>query len=364
MQRNTPAFETLWFDGLSRAAEASRTAQAGIPWLWHGFLAPGNVTLLTGQWKCGKTTLLAALLSRLGPGGQLAGLAVTPGKAAVVTEEGPELWQRRSDQFAFGPHLAWICRPFQAKPDPGQWLALIDHLGSLRQAHGIQLAVIDALASFLPGGENHAGQMLECLLPLQRLVGQGMALLVLHHPRKQAASPGRLARGSGALSGYVDILIEMDWHAGPTEPDRRRRLQALSRHAETPRQLVIELNAGGNDFVALGNLADVEFEERWQRLREVLAAAPRKLTRRALLARWPLDLPKIDPATLWRWLDRAVTQGLLRRAGAGRRNDPYRFWLPERDEELAEDMESFFKRLLKDKEQTLPPHNSPGEPAA
>jgi hypothetical protein len=213
----TPTFETLWHDDLARAAPPR------IPWLWHGFLAPGNVTLLTGQWKCGKTTLLAALLSRLGAGGQLAGLTVTPAKAAVVTEEGPELWQRRGEQFA-----------------------------------------------------------------------------------------------------------------------------------ETPRQLVVELNAAGTDFVALGDVADVEFDERWQQLRPVFTAAPHKLTRRGVQLRWPPDLPRIDQATLWRWLDRAVTQGLLRRAGAGRRNDPYRFWLPERDEELSEDLAVWLERLKREAEAKPP----------
>jgi AAA domain len=35
-------------------------------WLWHGFLGPGKVTLLTSQWKSGKTTLVSLLLARMG----------------------------------------------------------------------------------------------------------------------------------------------------------------------------------------------------------------------------------------------------------------------------------------------------------
>jgi hypothetical protein len=38
--------------------------------------------------------------------------------------------------------------------------------------------------------------------------------------------------------------------------------------------------------------------------------------------------------TVWRWLDRAVAQGLLRREGTGRKNDPFRFWLPDQEERL------------------------------
>ena len=43
-------FPLLWLDDLRRQAEVQRT------WLWQGYLAPGNVTLLTRAPKCGKTT--------------------------------------------------------------------------------------------------------------------------------------------------------------------------------------------------------------------------------------------------------------------------------------------------------------------
>jgi AAA domain len=54
-------------------------------WLWHGYLGPGKITLLTSQWKSGKTTLVSLLLARLPQGGQLAGLAVAPAKAFVIS---------------------------------------------------------------------------------------------------------------------------------------------------------------------------------------------------------------------------------------------------------------------------------------
>jgi hypothetical protein len=299
--------------------------------------------LLTGQWKCGKTTLLAALLSRLGAGGDFAGQALAAGKAVVVSEESPTHWQQRGEKFGFGPHLAWLCRPFRGKPTADEWLALIDHLSGLRVDHGVDLVVVDPLASFLPGhGENNAGSMLDCLLPLQRLTTRGMAVLLLHHPRKKEAPAGRLARGSGALSGYVDILLEMDWFASPTEPDRRRRLQAFSRHAETPRQVVIERNEAGTDFRSLGTVAEVEFGDRWRLLRRLLEPATEKMTRRALWDAWPTSEPPVDETTLWRWLEQAAEAGLLCRDGTGRRNDPYRFWLPEKG--FAEDPLAFMRR--------------------
>jgi hypothetical protein len=40
-------------------------------WLWHGYLGPGKVTLLTNLWKSGKTTLVSLLLARMQQGGAL-----------------------------------------------------------------------------------------------------------------------------------------------------------------------------------------------------------------------------------------------------------------------------------------------------
>ena len=85
-------------------------------WIWHGYLKPGNATLLTSQWKAGKTTLVSVLLSKMATGGTLAGLAVRPGRAIVVSEESAEHWLARDDRLHFGPNIQFICRPFRGRP--------------------------------------------------------------------------------------------------------------------------------------------------------------------------------------------------------------------------------------------------------
>src|SRR5579871_5595314 len=133
----------LWSEDLPNAV------QSQLPWLWHGYLISGAVTLLTSQWKSGKTTLASILLSRLKTGGQLAGQALAPGKAVVVSEEGPAHWLRRAQKLDFGRHVCWLCRPFRTKPRPDEWRALIDRLAGLRHQHGITLALLDPLSHFL-----------------------------------------------------------------------------------------------------------------------------------------------------------------------------------------------------------------------
>jgi len=196
-----------------------------LDWLWQGYLAPGAVTLLTGQWKEGKTTLASILLSRMKTGGQLAGLPLTAGKAVVVSEEGPDHWQRRHQKLDFGDNVGWYCRPFRGKPRLAEWSAFVDGLAQLFDRQRFALLLIDPLAAFLPGCENHAGSVLEALAPLQRLKAMGLSILALHHPRKGDPPIGQAARGSGALSDYADIVIEM--RASGPAADRRRRPGAV-----------------------------------------------------------------------------------------------------------------------------------------
>ena len=264
-------------------AELRAGGSAATHWHWDGYVAAGNSTLLTSRWKAGKTTLLSVLIARLHAGGELAGRAVRPGRVVVVSEESPEHWLARSERVSFGSNVSWLCRPFAGRPTRDDWRNLIDALAARRP----DLVVIDPLASFLPGrSENDSATVLEALLPLQKLLAGGSAVLVLHHPRKGASAPGQAARGSGALAGWADVLIEMERPAGTGEEDRRRVLHGFSRHAETPRRWVVELSADGTDYRAAADddagpdpLAATE-----DVMIGLLEDASRKLTRLEMLA--------------------------------------------------------------------------------
>jgi hypothetical protein len=311
----------LWGHQLNQAAPAS------TPWLWHGLVAPGNVTLLTSAPKAGKTTLLALLLDRLRTGGTLAGLPVRPGKALVVSEEAPAHWQARRGPLTFAEQVCFVCRPFGRKPTGAQWRQLLDHLLALHGAHGFDLAVLDTLSAFLPAGcENRADGMLEALLPLQRVAERGLALLVQHHPPKREQAPGLSSRGSGALRGFADILLELRRLRGAGADDRRRHLLALSRHPETPAEQLRKLNATGTDYVPVKAAGpEGEFAAGWQALRLVLEDARGKVTRARIEEAWP------SATTLWRWLERAAAEGRVCRSGSGRNADPFRYWLAEKE---------------------------------
>src|SRR4051812_42567850 len=142
---DAPQLPVVWSADLRDAPHAQPS------WLWQGYLTPGSVTLLTSQWKSGKTTLVSLLLARLSGGGTFAGLPLAAGKAVVVSEESLDHWQRRRQRLDFGDGVALLCRPFRGKPTPDEWLALLDGIAGLHAQHGLSLVVIDTLATFFPG---------------------------------------------------------------------------------------------------------------------------------------------------------------------------------------------------------------------
>ena len=152
-----------------------------------------------------------------------------------------------------------------------------------------------------------------------------------------------MARGSGALSGSVDILLELRACVNVAAAgDRRRRLSGFSRHRTTPERLLIELNPEGTDYASLGEDTGNEFDANWQVLSGVLEDTNKKLTRDQILELWPADFVKPKKITLWRWLDKAVTDGRVLVEGTGRRKSPFKYWLKGIEAKWATDPERLF----------------------
>jgi len=313
-----------------RPSELAQAAQVRLSWLWHGYLAPGKVTALISPSKSGKTTLASHLLMRFAQGGQLAGLPVTPGRALVVSEEAASDWAARCRKLVLGPNVQFLRRPFEgARPSDDQWRALVAGLESLHRQERLDLVVIDTLATLLPGyAESYAPKMLDCLLPLQALANLGPAIWLLHHPAKDKRADGQTSRGSGALSGFADIVMEMSCYRRARSRDRRRRICAYSRYDETPRHLIIELDAAGADYLVRTDADGTPLVQTWPEVYYLLAHATQKLSLQDMVRHWPTEEVPPERSTLSRWLQRATEQRLIYRSGTGLKGDGFRYWLP------------------------------------
>jgi RecA-family ATPase len=185
--------ETIRFEPVPMTRLVTENACAPTQWLWKGFLARENITLCTSLWKAGKTTLLAGLLRALDSGTPFLGRPCKPGHALIVSEESPAIWAARNQAIPVGANARLVSRPFMGRPSVAQWEELLVYAELERERDTLDLLVIDTLAIFLPGrSESDPGTLLDMLTPLRRIASSGVAVFLLHHPRKAASFPLRL----------------------------------------------------------------------------------------------------------------------------------------------------------------------------
>ncbi len=99
-----------------------------------------------------------------------------------------------------------------------------------------------------------------------------------------------------ALLGHVDISIDMR-RPGGDPMTRRRRFLCLSRFTETPRQLLLELNADATDYLPVAEPGPDGFQAYLDAFQMVLEDAPQKLTRGDILAEWrPISTSPARPS--------------------------------------------------------------------
>jgi hypothetical protein len=303
-------------------------------WLWHGLIARGNLTLLTSQWKAGKTTLLTGLLQQFATGGTFLDRAVAPAKVLVISEESRNTWAERLRRMPVGAHCQLLSRPFRRRPTTEAWNQLVDRAVDQRAAGNLDLLVIDPLAKFLPGTtDSNLNALLEMLDPLQRLTEAGAGVTILHHPRKKQSEEGSSARGSGGLLAAVDIIVELNCYGKLRSDERRRKLFALSRYPDAPRNLVYDWDPTTGRFTSLGDPHGIRFNENWVHLRAILAKRKKASTHQELMMDWPPDQERPSATMLYAWLNRAFDEKRLRRQGNGRKEDPYRYRLENEDDE-------------------------------
>jgi len=307
----------------------SAVRSTAVEWLWEGYLARGSITLLTGVWKGGKTTLVAGLLRAL-VGDRFLDRICAAARALVVSEEEPSLWISRRQAIPIGPHVRLVSRPFPGRPTPEHWDELVREIEAERCTVALDVLVVDSLGVFLPGQcESDPGTLHALFQPLRRLADSGVGVLVLHHPKKRKSEVGRNARGGGTLLDMVDIALELSRHGSSAAETCQRKLIGRSCYPETPRTVIYEWMPGTAHFRTLPDVLPGRFRENWEMVRTVLARRASAATHREVRSEWPADRVPPSIAQLYEWLSRAVAEKLAVRVGTGTKSDPYRFRLAD-----------------------------------
>ena len=280
------------------------------------YLAFGAITELDGKPKAaGKTTFVLAMIGAILEGEPFLGHPTSKGPVVMLTEQPPAslraalvragLAQR--DDFIL---LSWAEAAGTAWPDVVEKAA-----GACREV-GARVLVVDTLPQFagLRGdAENNAGDALEAIGPLQLLAAEGFAVLVTRHDRKAGGEVGESARGSGAFTGAVDIVLALGREPQASRPTMRH-LGCLSRFEETEPDLVIELV--GARYEVIGTSAQAFAVAQREKLLATLSDEPTSLEEIAGAIGEPA-------ASVRALLNSLYAQGLVARHGAGRKGDPY-----------------------------------------
>jgi KaiC/GvpD/RAD55 family RecA-like ATPase len=290
-------------------------------WYWPGYVARGAVTLLTGLWKAGKTTLLIHLLRDLYVGGGLVDVPIDQ-PTLIVSEEPSRLWSERRETLGLSPSILFLQREAFSRPDHREWRLLIEQVSREVKVRGIGLVIFDTLPSAWPVvHENDAGETLEALTPLRGLCAAGAGVLLVCHPRKGDGAEATATRGSGALPGFVDIIVELRRHTAEEDADRRRVLRAWGRY-EVPAERVIELEAQG--YRILGDRAAVRDLDMDATIARLLPTNGIGIAAEAMCDGWPTT-PKPGLTRLRGTLNQGFKDGKWMRDGRGVRKDPHLF---------------------------------------
>ncbi len=309
-------------NGLTLTALGELGPSESPDWIWPGYVARGGVTLLTGLWKAGKTTLLGHLLRDLPLG---TGLVDVPmhDPVAIVSEEPAGVWARRRDELGLGSTNLLVQRDTFARPTHQGWLDLIEDLTSAVRRHSIAMVVLDTLPSLWPvHNENDASEVVQALAPLRNISEEGAAVLLVHHPRKGEGDQAQASRGSGALPGFVDAIVELRRFNPQDTGDTRRKLTAFGRYSEVPPEMVIELTKEG--YRTLGQPGTLRTEGMQRIIEGLLPSEPPGLTVEQVLERWP-EATRPGRAHARNTLNKGAVDDLWERHGSGLRGDPHTF---------------------------------------
>lgn len=213
-RKAVPNSEARLIDDQRPLSEKVRTADVvtqeddSTKWLIPDFLAPGSYTELLGPMKEGKTSLAMSMVAKLVTGQPFLERPVTRCSVLYLTEQtGVSLRETllRSSLSSTNLHILTISDIFREK-----WANTVPECVRYAREAGIQVIVVDTL-SRLAGveDEQHSGVAMHMLHPFAEAREANIAALFIRHTRKSGGAINMAGRGSGAITGEMDICLRL-----------------------------------------------------------------------------------------------------------------------------------------------------------
>lgn len=311
---------------VTTGAEEAASAPAEPAWICKPFAATGAITELSGKVKqAGKTTFLTHLAAAALAGEEFLGQRAVKTPVVYLTEQSPATFRlaMRRAGLAGREDFAVV---YWNRTAEMPWEQLAPMALEEAKRRGARLLVVDTLAQFagISGdSENHSGDALRAMLPLQQAAAEGLAVLVVRQERKTGGAVGDSGRGSSAFAGAVDIVISLRQLDGNAAKNLRL-LQAVSRFDEAPDDWVIEWWPE-TGYRLRGTTADLSRE----RARQALLDAAPASEAEAVTVEELCAASGISQRKFYRLAEELLETGHLARRGSGLSRDRYQYWAPE-----------------------------------
>jgi hypothetical protein len=153
---------------------------------------------------------LFGLVSALESGTPLVELDTRPTGALLLSEERGSTLAEKAHRWDLGGRVHLLMRHQASNRD---WAGIVGESVDYCHLHDLGVLIVDTWDKWtgLKGdAENNAGAILEALEPLVHAAGSDLAVLICAHQRKSFGEFGEAVRGSNALTGGVDVVIELE----------------------------------------------------------------------------------------------------------------------------------------------------------
>ncbi len=299
-----------------------------IPWIAKPWVAEGALTELAGKIKrAGKTTWMLDMVGCVVEGDEFMGEPTKKTPVVLLTEQPPRsLREALRRAGLLGCQDLWLLFRHEVAGKP--WSTVVDAAVKCCLKVGAKLLIVDTLAPFAGfklDQENSSGAAQAAVDPLSNAAAKhGIGVVFLRHEGKADRKVGDSGRGSTAFGGAVDIVLSLRQPDGQAHPNVRE-IHALSRFDETPGELAIQLTDDG--FVAIGAVGNTS----QTRARDLIVGLLKKAASKEWTAEEIIEAlhGQVGKTTVRDVLGEMVREGLIEQIGAGVKNAPRRYHLPQ-----------------------------------
>jgi hypothetical protein len=290
-----------------------------------GLWAKGAITELGAKVKAGKTTLVAAMVRAVLEGVTFLGQPTMRTPVVYLTEQPAVSFRQAMERADLLGRNDFIVLP-HTETRGLKWPEIAAAATQECKRVGAFAVVVDTLPQFaglVGDSENNSGDALAAMQPVQQMAAEGIGIILVRHERKSGGDVGDSGRGSSAFAGAVDIVLSLRKPEG-NAAKTRRLIQSLSRFSETPSDLLIDLTDNG--YIALGEPHDAAVKDAKE---AILSSAPKTESEAVDLKELSTNAD-VSRRTAQRAVDELLGEGTLSRNGAGKRGNPFRYFLPEK----------------------------------